>query len=457
MYDIFSKSDFEAGATLVVTMPREDVDEKALYTILSDRPNFLLPFRHRAIDGKIEITYQIGNRSKITYLSGNKSSKDFIDLWSAVLKPLIDCWDWFLNPFSFVLVTDYLFYDKKSKTISYIYIPSVKAYSDHETLKNMVIEIERENKVTDVALQNDVLRALQDFKPGKFLDMLTSYKTSVGQVAAPLKASNPQQGQSTESQQHPPLSPMQSPVAVQVATPQSKSSHHSSAPVQQPMFEQPGHGVGDGDNIVINFPPDGKKAKEKKAKKEKQKKEKPSKTKPPKVKSPLKEKIGIFGKKKQVQQDIVQGAAAMSNDQQQSLSQPQQPIYVPEIFDDSGETQIEVFDKDVPKFRYIGNKEHPIVVEVDINENEAFTIGRFDASVGTQQSNFEFDKKTKAVSRRHAAVERKEDGYYIVDLSSSAGTFLDGRKLPPNASFILNHNSRVSFGHSGADYIWEEC
>ena len=45
-----------------------------------------------------------------------------------------------------------------------------------------------------------------------------------------------------------------------------------------------------------------------------------------------------------------------------------------------------------------------------------FTIGRFDANIGKKQSSFEFDKKTRAVSRRHAVIERDTDGYKIIDL-----------------------------------------
>src|SRR3954452_11670501 len=33
------------------------------------------------------------------------------------------------------------------------------------------------------------------------------------------------------------------------------------------------------------------------------------------------------------------------------------------------------------------------------------------------------------VSKRHAAIERRPDGYYLEDLDSRAGTFLGGRKL----------------------------
>lgn len=76
---------------------------------------------------------------------------------------------------------------------------------------------------------------------------------------------------------------------------------------------------------------------------------------------------------------------------------------------------------------------------------EVFAIGRFDVGIGTKQPSFEFAGQTKAVSRRHAAVERSATGYSIVGLDFSAGTFLNGQKLPPNAPFTLERGSRVSF------------
>ena len=118
-------------------------------------------------------------------------------------------------------------------------------------------------------------------------------------------------------------------------------------------------------------------------------------------------------------------------------------------------TQIIAAAHDGARLRFIGRAALPEGIDIQIAVGEVFSIGRFDASVGKQQSSFEFDKKTKAVSRRHAVVERGADGYTIVDLASSAGTFINGQKLPPNTPCEVKRGCYVSFGNSGADYIWE--
>ena len=125
------------------------------------------------------------------------------------------------------------------------------------------------------------------------------------------------------------------------------------------------------------------------------------------------------------------------------------------IYDSNDITQLEIKELHGAKLRYVGNGEHPRVISVCIEEGGVFTIGRYDVATGAVQSSFEFDKKTKAVSRRHVAIERGADGYGIVDLASSAGTFINGQKIPPNTPVKLEKGARVAFGSSGADYVWD--
>jgi hypothetical protein len=439
MYEIQSKSDFQVGATLIVRIPEADVDKKALYTILSEQPDFVLPFRHRAIDGQIEFVYQIGNRSKLAYLSGNRSPSEYADLWCGLLQPLLDCGDWFMTPFSFVFKPEYLYCDKNGKSVSYVYIPSVQAYSDYGALKNMVTEVAKQNHVTDVNLENKVVWAIQEFNPTEFLQMVSLYK----------------EDSPSESVSQPPHIP----------TPEIRQQIVSPAvqPIQQPAVEQkkveivpPVSVRKQSDDIAINFPADGKVKKAEKSKsglfgRKKDKEEKPAKIQKETVGSG-----GFWGKKKAKGQEIIQGAAVTPK-HEPIREQPIAQVYNSPIREeDDGVTQLDVHETGAPKFRYVGSNDHPRILEVVVAEGGAFTIGRFDASVGTKQSNFEFDKRTKAVSRRHAAIERSAEGYVLVDLNSAAGTFINGQKLPPNAPFKLESGFRVSFGNSGADYIWEE-
>jgi pSer/pThr/pTyr-binding forkhead associated (FHA) protein len=97
----------------------------------------------------------------------------------------------------------------------------------------------------------------------------------------------------------------------------------------------------------------------------------------------------------------------------------------------------------------------PERIVINIKPGSVFTIGRHSASVGTKQSDFEFPVRTKEVSRRHAVIERSQSGYQIVDIGSSAGTYVNADKIIPNVSQPLSAGDKVSFGRAGADYTWE--
>jgi len=63
----------------------------------------------------------------------------------------------------------------------------------------------------------------------------------------------------------------------------------------------------------------------------------------------------------------------------------------------------------------------------------------------------ELDLK-KIVSRRHAIVERCEDGYQLADLGSRNGTFLNGERVPPNTLQLLKQGDEIEFGKNGVKF-----
>ena len=169
-------------------------------------------------------------------------------------------------------------------------------------------------------------------------------------------------------------------------------------------------------------------------------------------------KGGLFGgRKEKIEKEMVLGAAAAPSEPPQSRRPyPPEPAAVwAQSTEEWEATQLEEDGRTY--LRLVGDPALPREIPVGLQPGQAFTIGRFDVSVGHQQSDYEFDKQTKAVSRHHAAIEREQDGCYtLVDLDSKAGTFLNGERLTPNVPVPLTRGSRVSFGTGGADYIWEE-
>ncbi len=75
---------------------------------------------------------------------------------------------------------------------------------------------------------------------------------------------------------------------------------------------------------------------------------------------------------------------------------------------------------------------------------DSVTIGRPDSeSQHYPDVEIEMDD---AVSRRHAEVVRRDDGYYLVDAGSTNGTMLNGETLPSQAERRLAHGDRIRVG-----------
>ena len=427
--EITSRTDFMAGSYLVTRISENELDEHALHTIQADCPDFILPFHYKNINGDIELTYKVGTHCRLQYFSGDIPPKEYAVLWQNLLRPLLECGDWFMHPRSFVLSANYLYYDKNKKTVSYVYIPSVNGCSCYDSFHEMAIEISKMITVCDAVLENKVLRSIiKDFNPIEFLEMLKNHVTE----SAISAESAPDNTKLHEQEAY--IEPLV----------QCSNSEVNEVPVLEKVEE---------DDVFIDLDPD---VKIQQGKKER-------------------ENGGyrVFSSRSKRKREAVQANNKNTthhkmNGQVTKLIPEQEPIILHEQDQtyDAGPNSpklAEIIDitqsisvmSGCTGLRYVGYASLPPSIQIKLSEGEIFTIGRFDTTVGKQQSSFEFDKKTKAVSRRHAVIERDIEGYKIIDLASSAGTFVNDKKLPPNTPYGLETGCRVSFGNSGADYVWE--
>ena len=80
--------------------------------------------------------------------------------------------------------------------------------------------------------------------------------------------------------------------------------------------------------------------------------------------------------------------------------------------------------------------------ELEIEE-ELITIGR--------EATNKLVIADPSVSRQHAWVEKREDGYYLVDKNSSNGSYVNGKKITQQK---LSHNDKVQLGN--AQLVFED-
>ncbi len=152
------------------------------------------------------------------------------------------------------------------------------------------------------------------------------------------------------------------------------------------------------------------------------------------------------------------------------FTDPQPPAYVPPVRSEPVPRPVSATSVDIPAavFAYENSQDVPQVVSerqgtahaVLVIErgdspgtefkliNDDSTIGRWDADNGVfpdvDLDAFDSDAK---VSRRHARIRRSNGSYYIEDLGSTNGTYLNrGRRLLPGNTEILNDGDEVIVG-----------
>lgn len=79
---------------------------------------------------------------------------------------------------------------------------------------------------------------------------------------------------------------------------------------------------------------------------------------------------------------------------------------------------------------------------------EQLVMGRINTETGEAPSIdlTRFDAVENGVSRRHAAIVRKENSLHLVDLHAQNGTFLNGQKLVPDQPRVLRDGDDIRLG-----------
>lgn len=78
-------------------------------------------------------------------------------------------------------------------------------------------------------------------------------------------------------------------------------------------------------------------------------------------------------------------------------------------------------------------------------ENDRFIIGRATRTGEETGANYEFGAEITPISRMHAEIERQDELYYLKDLGSSNGTFLNGTKIEPNKAYQIEEGDKIAF------------
>ena len=78
---------------------------------------------------------------------------------------------------------------------------------------------------------------------------------------------------------------------------------------------------------------------------------------------------------------------------------------------------------------------------------------RCDVTIGRGEDN-DLVLKTTTVSRDHARLSHKEGRWFVEDLGSRNGTFVNKRRIPSHAPFSLHHADRIDVGSETLVFSW---
>jgi hypothetical protein len=98
-------------------------------------------------------------------------------------------------------------------------------------------------------------------------------------------------------------------------------------------------------------------------------------------------------------------------------------------------------------------KTNPYIVRVDneekiIIQKAVFKIGKASRGVDYHVSD------NGAISRQHAVITKKDDGYYIRDNKSTNHTYVDGRELEEGEEVLLKNNSKFKLADEEFIFKW---
>ena len=86
---------------------------------------------------------------------------------------------------------------------------------------------------------------------------------------------------------------------------------------------------------------------------------------------------------------------------------------------------------------------------ITTREEKAFILGRVSAEIKTDEPLVDltqYGALELGISRVHAMVRQSEDGYQIIDLESSNGTWLENQRLMPKQPYPLESGDRIRIG-----------
>jgi len=479
---IFNLADFikeeSTGLKMFATVSLPDgIDETAFKTMDFSAPPFVPPVQRYEENGEHVLSYDVtADRYVKLSLFGSAeiTPVNFAALMKNITSVFTKCDDYFMNPLNFIIHEDYVYVKKQTFEAHLIYVPLEEPlYTEDEMCRNIfrivrrIIKTDREWSLVGTHL----FAMTEETSIYKIADMFAKLYEEYGGAsnypnapsAPPVSQVNlapppvnvnrePERQPQPAAPQPPPPSPPPQP---QPQPPQNSAGAFSGgnrfggqqqpgpfgAPASQPSMQQ-------------KSPRELKQ--EEKVRKERERQEQKamkkggggmfSGAKPP---QPMQQQFNLQQhqqpKPPEVQQQRVPEYA--------NVGAPAAPAPAPApiaVTDESEHTQLlsgestQLLSQVSARLDYCGQpgKNLPKVIRIDMN-NGSFSIGRI--ASGKSTCDYSFPDGTEGVSRNHAQIREMGGKYYIFDMNSSFGTYVNSVRIPPQQACELTDGAKVAF------------
>lgn len=408
------------------------LDEIAVNVINEDCPKFLIPFRIVNVNDSSFLKYKLVNTIALEYCNTTVRKAEFVRMYLGLLTPFVKGNDWFLDYHNFCIDRQYVFLDKMTETVYFIYIPEVSyRNTENEILQFFRDAFIRMTITDDADFQVRIFRyfARKDITLEELylLFQEENKKINNGGQSVPQKVpaafTPPYERNKTaerDIQSRLNIQPKENQVKQEEAGLKSEdvelSTDASEDEVMQALFG------------------------EKKNKKKSRDKKK---------------SLTFFGKKKDTISEKKPeslkgktGGEGNTRDQKVSSVLP----FVSEFAGNREEDKTEISSEygQIAERSCLELIDSPIpgaVPRINLDFSADFiTIGR--RSSAEVQPDVPFGKEFTRMGRRHARIERRGNRYYVIDLGSANHTFLNGQMLVPNQPYELTDGGELSFTDS---------
>jgi len=439
-----------AGSKMFVTVRISgDIDETAFKTMAFSSPTFVPAVLRSDENGENILNYDV-TADRFIKLSLFNSTEltpaNFVTLMKNLTDIFTKCDDYFMNPLNFIIHEDYIYVKSQTFDVRLVYVPfDEPKYSEAEICDNIFKMVRK------------IIRASSEWSLiGTHLFAMTG-ESSIYKVAEAF-------GRLYEEY-----------LGSNSGARQSQSPPSYSRPAQQPQENNFGQGneqkpVVENAHVAAPAFTPASAANDKKEIKEEPKKSwwgssKNDKDDKKKEEPPAKSGGGRFSGSKPNEPAPVSKppVANIKPEEPPKPSQSAAPIFkAPDNFanessrqapspisgGDFDQTQLSAgagFAQAVSaRLDYCGKpgKRLPEVIRIE-PRNGSFSIGRI--AKGRSDCDYAFPEGTEGVSRMHAQIKESNGKYFIYDMNSSYGTYVESGKIPPQQAVELTDGCKVSF------------